>query len=481
MKDKNNVGECGTVLNKSANGEEYKWGLRFYVLLIECFREWAAATDDVDITQKYTRIKEIAPILEEDVYYFQALENAPLDHGPVDEIHKYFMSMSPDFRSPRNQQIPDNFPPIIIELDTFKKNFIDSLFSQAPNAQSIVENQIMYQTYFDSIRDQVNKMNGNQAIKNDAKFAEVIYKIPAGDDIETDSGIQKMRKIVSEAMKEIYKEAPRIQNSSHNDNPSYSKSQKIVEANSIPKFNKKEEPDIPYDQKDYEDRNYRVPNGNSKVDKVSKVNDIEINSKNGGFDNSIKETYSNSKTPPYENSKANVKVGKVPRSISRNSDNRILNNEEDFEFPLTKDQVPMMDPENLQLENQKLKEKKQNILKEIERLKEKERNLKESMLFKSDVKEISKIEATPDILIEEINKKSREYDMLKHKYSNLINEMNRKVKTNIEKSMIVNGSNKTSFDGFVNYSKRNFESSFDNNRDSYVYSKQSGFYDRNFL
>ena len=86
MKDKETVGECGTVLNKSAAGEDYKWGLRFYVLLIECFREWASAMDDADIIQKYARIKEVAPILEEDVYYFQALEHAPLDHSRVDEI-----------------------------------------------------------------------------------------------------------------------------------------------------------------------------------------------------------------------------------------------------------------------------------------------------------------------------------------------------------------------------------------------------------
>ena len=138
-----------------------------------------------------------------------------------------------------------------------------------------------------------------------------------------------------------------------------------------------------------------------------------------------------------------------------------------------------MDPESLQLENQMLKEKKQSILKEIERLREKERQIKEVSYLKSELKEISKIEATPEILIEEINRKSREYDLLKHKYSNLINEMNRKVKNNIEKTLIGDRSSKTSFESFVNFPKQNFESSF-NNKDSHVYSKQSGFYDRNF-
>lgn len=35
-----NVENCGCIISKSLEGDEYKWGLRFYILLLDCFSNW---------------------------------------------------------------------------------------------------------------------------------------------------------------------------------------------------------------------------------------------------------------------------------------------------------------------------------------------------------------------------------------------------------------------------------------------------------
>lgn len=70
MKDKTQVGACGSVLNKTAEGDDYWWGVRFYILLIECFREWATFTDDTDFSDRFEWLKKVVPYIDEDIYYF---------------------------------------------------------------------------------------------------------------------------------------------------------------------------------------------------------------------------------------------------------------------------------------------------------------------------------------------------------------------------------------------------------------------------
>ncbi len=485
MKDKETVGECGTVLNKSATGEDYKWGLRFYVLLIECFREWASAMDDADIIQKYARIKEVAPILEEDVYYFQALEHAPLDHSRVDEILKEFQTMSPGFRSPKSRQANDAPPQFIEELDTFKKNFLDSLFTKTPNPNLIVEICIMYQSYFDSVKDKAMGYLSDPMIGKDIKFAQLATQIQWSEDIQTEKGLAKFKKAVTEALREAYGHVPKEYgiepqdySKSYNNQEPESRHHQINYEDAIvqpkQKFSKKSEPNIENDI--YQSRNDRssTPNNKRRREQEVEARDYEGRSKNSN--NGYNQKEGQHSQPRSQNSE----IIKPPPRNERVVRDKSPYRNEDFEFQLNRDHSPIADPEKLQQENQKLKEKKIGIIKEIERLKEKERQMKETSYLKTDSREISKIEATPEILIEEINRKSREYDMLKHKYSNLINEMNRKVKTNIEKSMFTGGEGGASFDSFVSYSRRNFENSL-NSRESYFYSKQSGLYDRNFF
>ena len=485
MKDKETVGECGTVLNKSAAGEDYKWGLRFYVLLIECFREWASAMDDADIIQKYARIKEVAPILEEDVYYFQALEHAPLDHSRVDEILREFQAMSPAFRSPKSRHANNAPPSFVAELDTFKKNFLDSLFAKTPNPNAIVEIYIMYQSYFDSIKDKAFGYLSDPAIGKDIKFAQLATQLQWSEDLHTEKGLGRFRKSVVDSIREAYGQIPREYGGEPQDlSRSYKNQEPNVRAQyinheeaivqPIQKFSKKSEPVVENDV--YEARMDRstTPNNKRRREPEVEVKEYEGRSRNGNNGHGQKEGQQSQ--PRSQNSEIIKPASRNERVVRDKSPYR----NEDFEFQLNRDHSPIADPEKLQQENQKLKEKKMNIIKEIERLKEKERQMKETSYLKTDSREISKIEATPEILIEEINRKSREYDMLKHKYSNLITEMNRKVKGNIEKTMFAGGENGASFDSFVSYSRRNFENSM-NSRESYYYTKQSGLYDRNFF
>lgn len=72
MKDNVQISDCGTVLNKSAVGDDFKWGLRFYILLLNCFKQWAAFTDDDDIKARRDELDQHISTYE-DVYYFQEL------------------------------------------------------------------------------------------------------------------------------------------------------------------------------------------------------------------------------------------------------------------------------------------------------------------------------------------------------------------------------------------------------------------------
>ncbi len=68
--------------------------------------------------------------------------------------------------------------------------------------------------------------------------------------------------------------------------------------------------------------------------------------------------------------------------------------------------------------------KKEKLLREIKKLERKEKNVKSKL--KSSNVQVGK-EHNPQIIIEEINRKNREYEMLRSRYNSLMGEMNNKI------------------------------------------------------
>lgn len=70
MNDKKDISDCGNVLNKSVINDGYKWGLRFYILLMECFAQWSLFTDDPEIKSKKSQLNGHIKEMEDNIYYF---------------------------------------------------------------------------------------------------------------------------------------------------------------------------------------------------------------------------------------------------------------------------------------------------------------------------------------------------------------------------------------------------------------------------
>ena len=171
MKDKTAVEHCGKILNKSATGDEYKWGLRFYILLIECLRGWAEYNDDPDFISKYKRLKETVPIHDEEIYYYQNVEINGIDHRKVDELltNTSEFIKSPDYfkssefkkksvndinmNSLQNKSEIEN--PDLKELKSYKQAYLNAVFNKNADINSIYEETIKYQSYYDSIKTKI--------------------------------------------------------------------------------------------------------------------------------------------------------------------------------------------------------------------------------------------------------------------------------------------------------------------------------------
>ena len=68
MKKKDDWKDCGDILNKQAKkGDlEYLWGLRFYQLLIDCFKVWMLL--DIQFEKNFEKIQRDCPLQEEMIY-----------------------------------------------------------------------------------------------------------------------------------------------------------------------------------------------------------------------------------------------------------------------------------------------------------------------------------------------------------------------------------------------------------------------------
>lgn len=403
MKDKKSVENCGTILIKSAKDDEYKWGLRFYILLIECFRQWAAFTEDSDFIQKFNRLKEKVPILEDDVYYFQALENNRLDHHKVDEMLQDFHEgtispMNPKINVQSNPPALSD-PQEITELKKYKEKYLKAVFDKVSDVPLISEEHFMYQSLFDSMRSKLKSGKYDARQKEEIVFSEGVSKLPISETIETPKGLSEFRAKVCDLLNSCHGEVP---------------AEYIKMAGGMQRISNQVAPKMETTPE------LRVPPREVHADIL--IPELNFQRPN------LKQTIA---SPPLKN--LTVSNPGVYKSDNRPSNQTQLTNQ-------------LEASDQIKDRNQKLKEKKQALLKEVENLKNKEKQLKESSTAKSEMSYIHKIEATPDVLIEEINRKNKTFENLQNKYATLINQMNLKMHNNLEKSYINSDYSRVSHD-----------------------------------
>ena len=387
MKDKSKVSECGSVLNKSAAGDEYKWGFRFYILLIECFKNWSLYTEE--FYQKYDRLKEIVPITEDDFYYPQNITRNFLDHSKVDKLLNEKTTEVSKGLNKKSDNKTLSSPIEILELREMKEGYLQSLFTKTPDVSSISDKHILLQSLYDSVNSKLSSPNLNSEDQRDVQFFKKFSFLHHSESIETSKGLAKLRQDVCTLMDEIYGGYPSEYNqflgiSSRSNSLSKSKTQK------------KEE--------------------NVFTSLLENDNDESSNNQKTG--------------KPKENQNHRL-------SDSRNQENRSISPNRNYEFNLSENLSAQDGEENLEkirTENEKLKSQTTILTREIGLLKDKEKSLSQSMLMKSGYLKSSKVDVSPEILIEEIQKKNREYEALQAKYQSLMMQMNDKMKQDLNRT-----------------------------------------------
>ena len=412
MKDKTRLSDCGSVLNKSASGEDYKWGLRFYVLLLECFKQWTIYTEDPDFVQKYNRIKETIPLVEDDYYYPQTITSKLLDHSKVDLLLGQPKREKPQV-SPKQQDFQSVQPESkeIQELSKLQQQYFNCLFTKTPDIPLISEQHMILQSYFDSVKTKLSSSSLPAHQKEDISFYRKFANLHLTETIESPKGLAKLRQDICNILQESYGECP-------------TEFQQFLNSNSRPssqtKLESKKENVFMY-HLDNEQNESREKN---KVKKSSPPPQVVL-------------SYSDAK--PQN------------RSVSPNRNN--------YEFNLNDfgDDVPEENVDQIKYENELLQRQKNELANEVETLKGKEKSLSQSMMLKSGLFASHKIDASPEFLIEEINRKNREYEALQAKYQSLISQMNDRVKSDLDKS--VSGIGRVDFltDSSSTWNPRNFD------------------------
>lgn len=476
MRDKKSVSQCGTILNKSATGAEYKWGLRFYILLIECFRQWAAFTADDEINSKYNDLHSKVPVLEDDVYYFQALENQLLNHTKADELAMDYIdgsrSPNPVERDRPAMQSIRSMPPAaaqsepteFVELRNYKQNFLGIVFSKTPDPVRLQEEHMMFASFYDSLRYKLNAGKPTPAQKAEIGFAEAVSRIQVGPEVETPKGLAGYRSKVGEAMQSAYGEIPREYEAFLGG----ASKKSAVQSYAAPSRGGQDyydgdlllkeryaaadvdpiapEPLKPKPVDSLGGSLIQNPNSQPPAPKIS--TDVSPVLPQPIFNSGVPQN-DNRSAPPQPQSRDKgpsadqIQYGREfslgapknggqpgPAPVPTPTD-MYQAGKADFSKKGTLDKP---DPERNREANRRLKEKKQALLQEIERLKMQERKMRESVQQRSTLSTVQKIEHTPEVLIEEIERKNRTYENLQNKYLALLGQMKSKVHSNLEKS-----------------------------------------------
>lgn len=510
MRDKKNVASCGTVLNKSAKGNEYRWGLRFYILLIECFRQWASFTADDEINSKYNDLRKKVPIIEDDVYYFQALEHQYLDHHKADQLLNDYndgdrspglpqsvqsSNMRSNVAAPvQNSYAPpsinSNDPPEIREFSKYKQAYLNALFSKSPDLNDVFEQHTLFQSFFETEHLKLNVSKLTPSQRAEYEFAERINRLTL-DDIQTPKGLQQLRSKVVGVMASTFGEVPpEYQRLAGGNNAANSGPQANTRSNMGPRDidlyqyerylnadNDVAEPvKPPKPQEDNYGSNVQksagfpnqqstqfqkggdqqaiAPSYDSFKDPMPQIQPIFQSNfdRAGGLpsdSNSRKpdslppkiDTYQDQRNPPsdtysYPGSKIDPLPGfKNNASSPTKGGDQYQPPKPDFTKKNSEGKPAVNSEQNKDL-NRQLRDKKRALQQEIDRLKNQERKMRESVNQKSVLSTLQKVENTPEVLIEEIERKNRAYENLQNKYAALLSQMNSKVHNNLEKSYL---------------------------------------------
>jgi hypothetical protein len=437
MKDKTRLAECGTILNKSAAGEDYKWGLRFYILLLECFRQWTVYTEDQDFSTKFARLKEAVPVVEDEIYYPQVIINQVLDHSKADALMSGFKqgktvpapapsyvqaqptshqgSIHQSQRTGGDSRQAVSQPPELQELEDQKRRYFEALFTKTPNVAQISEGHMILQSLYDAYRNKLAALQSTQNQKNDITFYRKFSNLHLTESIESPKGIAKLRADICALMTECYGSYPGD-----------------------------------YDQ--YLSSNSR---SNSQTKPLQPQTKLPSNVFMAAIDNDFPEA----REPPMAKS-GGVKISHQRTQESRRPQPARSVSPNNYEFDLKDDHSDQEDVEieKIKRENKVLQKERESLRDVVGVLREKEKTLSQSMMMKSSASEVRRIDATPDLLIDEIERKNREYEQLQAKYQSLILQMNDRMKNDVDRS--INGISRISHrdESGLGWNPRTFDS-----------------------
>lgn len=463
MKGNRSLRDCGTVLKKNAKGDEYTWGLRFFKLLTECFKAWSIMDEKGDIAKSYDELRAGGvPMIEQVVYYEFDASQLPTQHQVLDKLiaednnngntaapgkiddNRYNSGSQILYNSnnlgnptmmlnskPLNNNIlgelnkPDygkkvdkNYP-LVDELEEIKQAYLDALFAEKGDPSRVMEAQICFQSYFDSQREELNKALFGEiyGVMDDKKTDQLLRDIEFGtrlcELIDKESpkyskkgDIEKMQRKVYEILKVAYTD-------------SFPMYKRIIDSTGM-------SAGIINDAKPKQDLYDAIPDKKKPVEEKRPLYaDYEYDEpKISKFD----------KQPERQKSKDIDKRGKQVNNyndvdyrydgLDEDNDDMYNYGDDDLNIEEGKEITIKADDQKLhEEENRKLQQKREALKKEIEDLRRKERALKTV----TEKTESFRGDADPKLLIEEIHKKNQEYEALRSKYMNLMQQMNEKV------------------------------------------------------
>lgn len=398
------IKQTGKILHKNAREEEYSWGVRFFVLLSESLMFWGISDESGEMGKAIADLQKRGVYFPEKQIYINGLgkdmekQHKKLDNllsSEKDKEKNKVNGVKEGYEDRKNKDNP------VMELKKLKDNFLDSLFSDNVNPDELVENEIFFLSYYDS---------------NKQVFNNIVFE---GEDNFTDKEIDEIikdQKFASDLNN--YKE---INNPNYNNKEDIKKSQKDIfnllkenyerEFLEYEKYVKNKSREFSYvDKKSVDNLSEGRFNDhvNGSSDKVS------FNPGKLGHNNNEKSIYDYGKSFEIEEGNEivlNTIAPKQRKPVKTKASQRTNNNKSIF----------LVEEENkdLLLEEEKLKE-------EIKELKKREIQLK---LNNSRLKGSSRLNklSKPDYLIKEINRKDKEYNLLRAKYNNLMTEINSKV------------------------------------------------------
>jgi hypothetical protein len=362
VKDKESWKDCGTILNRTAKGENYIWGLRFYKLLLECFQNWAIIDESGNIAEAFEKLKNSVDICETMVYWDCEPEEIEEKHEVLQKLYEGNNKNGNEMKITKNNNQEDDIIEDCEKFKELKENYINELFNRNVNAIQIEKKQNNYEDFF---------------LQKGKKIA---------------NNILDRRDIKDYLIQSVFED--------------------MEFSNDLFTYLNKKNPD-------YNDEN-ELLNTRKFVYELLINRYGDCNTK---FKNIIEES---------ENKKPNNKKPVMDYSV----DEIDLDRFKIKSIPKVKSDIQSNLDDELQ-KNIRLKNKKDQLEEEIARLEKKEKTLKTGKFEKKSVL-LNQSKVTPDskLLIEEINRKNKEYNVLKNKYNSLLYEMNSKLITNTNQSYL---------------------------------------------